>query len=149
MFSIRQKLFAKSSIFKNFDQRPAAARLETGPSRRQKNAARFGIAKRFSGVTRCPVMADLIKQGELKERMKKIPEWELEKKHIERTFEFDDFADAIDFVNAVAEVAEEEEHHPDIDIRYNKVHLVLSTHSKGGLTELDFNLAERIDTLAE
>ena len=94
-------------------------------------------------------MADLIKQGELKKRMKKIPEWELEKKHIERTFEFDDFADAIDFVNAVAEVAEEEEHHPDIDIRYNKVHLVLSTHSKGGLTELDFGLAERIDTLAE
>ena len=94
-------------------------------------------------------MADLIKQGELKERMKKIPEWELEKKHIERTFEFDDFADAIDFVNAVAEVADEEEHHPDIDIRYNKVRLVLSTHSKGGLTELDFGLAERIDTLAE
>jgi 4a-hydroxytetrahydrobiopterin dehydratase len=114
-----------------------------------KTPARFGVAKRFSGVTRCPVMADLIKQGELKERMKKIPEWELEKKHIERTFEFDDFADAIDFVNAVAEVAEEEEHHPDIDIRYNKVRLVLSTHSKGGLTELDFGLAERIDTLAE
>jgi 4a-hydroxytetrahydrobiopterin dehydratase len=115
----------------------------------QKNTARFGVAKRFSGVTRCPVMADLIKQGELKERMKKIPEWELEKKHIERTFEFDDFADAIDFVNAVAEVADEEEHHPDIDIRYNKVRLLLSTHSKGGLTELDFGLAERIDTLAE
>jgi len=94
-------------------------------------------------------MADLIKPGELKERMKKVPEWELEKKHIERTFEFDDFADAIDFVNAVAEVAEDEEHHPDIDIRYNKVRLVLSTHSKGGLTEFDFGLAERIDTLAE
>ena len=73
------------------------------------------------------VMADLIKTADLKDRMKKIPEWELEKKHIERTFEFDDFADAIDFVNAVAEVAEEEEHHPDIDIRYNKVRLVLST----------------------
>ena len=94
-------------------------------------------------------MADLIKTADLKNRMKKIPEWELEKKHIERTFEFDDFADAIDFVNAVAEVAEEEEHHPDIDIRYNKVRLVFSTHSKGGLTELDFGLAERIDTLAE
>ena len=94
-------------------------------------------------------MAELIKPGGLKERMKKVPEWELEKKHIERTFEFDDFADAIDFVNAVAEVAEEEEHHPDIYIRYNKVRLVLSTHSKGGLTELDFGLAERIDTLAE
>jgi 4a-hydroxytetrahydrobiopterin dehydratase len=96
-----------------------------------------------------PVMADLMKAAELKERLKRIPEWELEKKHIERTFEFDDFTDSIDFVNAVAEVAEDEEHHPDIDIRYNKVRLVLSTHSKGGLTELDFALAERIDTLAE
>jgi 4a-hydroxytetrahydrobiopterin dehydratase len=94
-------------------------------------------------------MADLIKRDEAKIRLKKVPEWELEKKHIERTFEFDDFAGAIDFVNAVVEVAEDEEHHPDIDIRYNKVRLVLSTHSKGGLTELDFGLAERIDTLAE
>jgi 4a-hydroxytetrahydrobiopterin dehydratase len=94
-------------------------------------------------------MADLLKADEAKARLKKIPEWELEKKHIERTFEFDDFSEAIDFITAVAEVAEEEEHHPDIDIRYNKVRLVLSTHSKGGLTELDFNLAERIDTLAE
>ena len=94
-------------------------------------------------------MADLIKQSELKDRMKKIPEWELEKNQIERTFEFDDFVDAIDFVDRVAEVAEEEDHHPDIDIRYNKVRLTVSTHSKGGLTELDFNLAERIDTLEE
>ncbi len=114
-----------------------------------EKAARFRVAKRFAGDTRCAVMADLIKAADLKDRMKKIPEWELEKKHIERTFEFDDFADAIDFVNAVAEVAEDEEHHPDIDIRYNKVRLVLSTHSKGGLTELDFGLAERIDTLEE
>src|SRR5260370_12573910 len=113
-----------------------------------KKVARFGIAKRFLDDTRSPVMADLIKAADLKNRMKKIPEWELEKNHIERTFEFDDFADAIDFVNAVAEVAEDEEHHPDIDIRYNKVRLVLSTHSKGGLTELDFGLAERIDTLS-
>ena len=94
-------------------------------------------------------MADLLKADEAKARLKKIPEWELEKKHIERTFEFDDFTESIDFVNGVAEVAEDEEHHPDIDIRYNKVRLVLSTHSKGGLTELDFALAERIDTLAE
>ncbi|MFL6583169.1 MAG: 4a-hydroxytetrahydrobiopterin dehydratase [Chthoniobacterales bacterium] len=94
-------------------------------------------------------MAELIKADELKNRMKKIPEWELEKKHIERTFEFDDFSEAIDFIDGVAEVAEDEEHHPDIDIRYNKVRLVLSTHSKGGITDLDFALAERIDTLAE
>src|SRR6188508_2052960 len=109
----------------------------------------IGIAKELGGVTHSPVMADLIKADDLKNRLKKIPEWELEKKHIERTFEFDDFTESIDFVNSVAEVAEDEEHHPDIDIRYNKVRLVLTTHSKGGLTELDFNLAERIDTLSE
>lgn len=109
----------------------------------------MSIAKGFWGVTRSHDMAELIKADQLKIRLKKIPEWELEKKHIERSFEFDDFSESIDFVNAVAEVSEDEEHHPDIDIRYNKVRLVLSTHSKGGLTDLDFALAERIDTLSE
>ena len=94
-------------------------------------------------------MSEILSSADIKQEMKRVPEWEQEKKHIERTFEFDDFTDAIDFVNAVAEVAEEEEHHPDIDIRFNKVRLVLSTHSKGGLTDLDFALAERIDTLSE
>jgi len=81
--------------------------------------------------------------------MKRIPEWETDGKAIERTFEFDDFGQAIDFVNAVADIAEEEGHHPDIDIRWNKVRLVLSTHSEGGLTELDFDLAAKVDTLEE
>ena len=115
----------------------------------RKKTYGIAVAKGFWDVTHSPVMADLIKADELKNRLKKIPEWELEKKHIERTFEFDDFTDSIDFVNSVAEVAEDEEHHPDIDIRYNKVRLILSTHSKGGLTDLDFGLAERIDTLSE
>jgi 4a-hydroxytetrahydrobiopterin dehydratase len=114
-----------------------------------KSPPRFAVAKAKRDATRVAVMAELIKGDELKNRLKKIPEWELEKKHIERTFEFDEFSEAIDFVNSVAEVAEDEEHHPDIDIRYNKVRLVLSTHSKGGLTDLDFGLAERIDTLSE
>ncbi len=94
-------------------------------------------------------MADLLATAEITSYLKKVPEWEHEKKRIERVFEFDDFTEAIDFVNAVAEIAEEQEHHPDIDVRYNKVKLILSTHNKGGLTELDFQLAERIDTLAE
>src|SRR5436305_14825973 len=94
-------------------------------------------------------MAELLEADEAKARLKKVPEWELEKKHIERTLEFDDFSESIDFVNGVAEVAEDEEHHPDIDIRYNKVRLILSTHSKGGLTDLDFALAERMKRLAK
>ena len=94
-------------------------------------------------------MADLLDADEIKNALKKVPEWENDKKRIERTFEFDDFTEAMDFVNNVAEIAEEQEHHPDIDIRYNKVKLSVYTHSKNGLTQMDFELAERIDTLQE
>jgi 4a-hydroxytetrahydrobiopterin dehydratase len=95
-------------------------------------------------------MADLLEPDEIKHEIKRVPEWDLLKnKSIERTFEFDDFTEAIDFVNAVAEIAEKEEHHPDIDIRYNKVRLLLSTHSEGGLTQTDFDIAQKIDTLEE
>ena len=95
------------------------------------------------------IMSELIAQAELKSWMKKVPEWELEEKLIVRQFEFDDFTAAIDFVNAVAEIAEELDHHPDIDVRWNKVKLALATHSKGGLTPFDFETAERIDTLED
>ena len=94
-------------------------------------------------------MADLLKAQDIKEWLKKLPEWELDKKHIERTFEFDDFTQAMEFVNGVAEIAEEEDHHPDMDIRYNKVRVALSTHSEGGLTEVDFEVAEKIGTLVD
>ena len=94
-------------------------------------------------------MPQLFDSKEIKAALKELPEWELEGKTIERTVEFDDFAQAIDFVNGVAELAEELEHHPDMDIRFNKVRLILSTHSKGGLTEADFDLAERIGNLVD
>ena len=94
-------------------------------------------------------MPELLNAQDIKNWLKKLPEWELEKKHIERLFEFDDFSQAIEFVNGVAEIAEEEDHHPEIDIRYSKVKVALSTHSEGGLTDLDFELAEKIDTLVD
>ena len=94
-------------------------------------------------------MPELLNAQDIKNWLKKLPEWELEKKRIERLFEFDDFSQAIEFVNGVAEIAEEEDHHPEIDIRYSKVKVSLSTHSEGGLTDLDFELAEKIDTLVD
>ncbi len=94
-------------------------------------------------------MAELLNTQDIKAWLKKLPEWEQEKKSIERTFEFDDFTQAIDFVNSVAEIAEEEEHHPDIDVRYTKVRIALSTHTEGGITDLDFEVAEKIDTLVD
>ena len=68
---------------------------------------------------------------------------------ISRTYQFPSFAEAIRFVNAIAEVATEIDHHPDIDIRYNKVRLEVTTHSARGLTRLDFVLASRAEELAD
>ena len=65
-----------------------------------------------------------------------------------RTFRFADFVHAIGFVEHLAEVAEEQQHHPDIDIRYNKVTLRLSSHDAGGVTTRDVRLAEAIQHLA-
>ncbi len=94
-------------------------------------------------------MPNLLDSKQIKAALKDLPEWDLEKNSIERVFEFDDFAAAIDFVNGVAELAEEHDHHPDMDIRYVKVRVILSTHSKGGITELDVELAERIGNLVD
>ena len=78
-----------------------------------------------------------------------MSQWSQRPDVLERDFEFDDFAGAIAFVNQVAEAAEEADHHPDILIHgWNKVRLTLSTHSEGGVTDLDHQLARRIDELA-
>jgi 4a-hydroxytetrahydrobiopterin dehydratase len=76
------------------------------------------------------------------------PQWSLKDGVIVRTFAFADFVAAMRFVNAMADAAEAADHHPDIDIRYNKVTLVLTTHDSGGLTERDFALATFADTLS-
>ena len=68
----------------------------------------------------------------------------LESKKITRTFEFKGFTEAVAFVNKVAILAEKENHHPDIDIRWNKVTLTLTTHDAGGLTEKDLLMAEKV-----
>ena len=84
---------------------------------------------------------------EIDSRLSSLEGWKLERGEIVRTFTFPDFRGSVDFVNHVGELAEAAGHHPDIDIRYNKVHLTLVTHDAGGLTDKDFDLASRIDTL--
>lgn len=76
-----------------------------------------------------------------------IPEWILRDIAIERTFTFGDFKEAIDFVNRVARIADQENHHPDIHIYYNKVRIELSTHKIKGLSENDFILAAKINAI--
>jgi 4a-hydroxytetrahydrobiopterin dehydratase len=79
---------------------------------------------------------------------KKLSDWKLSEKEINRQFVFKDFKEALAFVNKVGEAAEKVNHHPDILIEWNKVSLKLSTHDQGGLTEKDLNLAEKINLLA-
>ena len=84
----------------------------------------------------------------VQEKLRSLPHWKLEDKEIVRRFDFPDFVAAIAFVNQVAEKAEKAGHHPDIDIRYNKVRLALVSHDKGGLTERDMKMAQSIDSLS-
>lgn len=82
---------------------------------------------------------------QIKSALAAVPGWTMKDATISRTYQFKDFPAAVQFVNAVAGLAEEAWHHPDIDIRWNKVTLVLTTHDAGGLTEKDFALAQKFD----
>ena len=89
----------------------------------------------------------ILSPNEVAERLTNFPNWKQQKGEIVREATFADFASAMDFVNAVAEQAERAGHHPDIDIRYNKVRLALISHDAGGLTPRDFDLASSIDAI--
>jgi 4a-hydroxytetrahydrobiopterin dehydratase len=93
-------------------------------------------------------MAELLSEEVIAERLAG-GDWKQEGKTIVREWKFEDFAAAMAFVNRVAEAAEEANHHPDILLHgWNKVRLVLTNHSAGGLTETDFTMAGRFDGLA-
>ena len=90
----------------------------------------------------------LLSDAEVQARLEDLEGWSLSGGSIEREWKLDDFAAAIAFVNRVAELAEQANHHPDILLHgWNRVRLTLSTHSEDGLTESDFALAARIDGL--
>jgi 4a-hydroxytetrahydrobiopterin dehydratase len=86
-----------------------------------------------------------LQEDQIAIELKKLDGWSRSGNEISKTRVFRDFVQAMEFVNAVARIAERYNHHPDIDIRWNKVHLALSTHSAGGLTSLDFSVADAIE----
>jgi 4a-hydroxytetrahydrobiopterin dehydratase len=89
--------------------------------------------------------AQPLTRGEAEELFHETPGWTLELTSLERTYKFTDFRAAMAFANRVAEIADAENHHPDILVSYNTVKLTLSTHKVGGLTENDFILAAKIN----
>jgi 4a-hydroxytetrahydrobiopterin dehydratase len=90
-----------------------------------------------------------LSKSEIHERLKKTPGWSHTGKAIHRKFTFRSFMPGIEFVNKIAATAEEAGHHPDITINYNVVTISLSTHSEGGVTGKDFELAQKIASLAD
>lgn len=89
----------------------------------------------------------LLDEKIVRQKLTAMPLWSLEGGELVRRCTFENFVGAMQFVNGVAELAEGAGHHPDIDIRYNKVRLALVSHDAGGLTARDFDLAAAIDGL--
>ncbi|MCY2959994.1 MAG: 4a-hydroxytetrahydrobiopterin dehydratase [Planctomycetota bacterium] len=85
--------------------------------------------------------------SEIAERMQRLPRWTLTEGRVRREFRFPDFSRAFSFMTRVALLAEKADHHPDWSNGYGRVTIELSTHDAGGLTTLDFDLAEAIDRL--
>ncbi|HEY6191077.1 MAG TPA: 4a-hydroxytetrahydrobiopterin dehydratase [Bacteroidota bacterium] len=89
----------------------------------------------------------LLAKNQIAKKLAGMKGWKLVGSEIRKTWEMKDFVHAIGFVNSVSLLAERANHHPDIDIRWNRITLALSTHSAGGLTTKDFDLATQIDSL--
>ena len=104
------------------------------------------FAKLIAENVRLHDVPQLLKDSEIRSRLKHLKGWKHEGDYITKTFEFKRFMDGISFLNKVAEVAEEQEHHPDIHVRYTTVVLSVQTHSEGGVTEWDLDLAEAIES---
>lgn len=88
-------------------------------------------------------------QAQIEQKIQTIPQWQQEQQTITRTFEFKNFVEAIAFVDQLVEPAEAAGHHPDLAISYNKVTVSLTTHDAGGLTQMDFDLAQQISELGQ
>ena len=93
-------------------------------------------------------MPPLLSDIEIQRQLAALSGWSRRGSALSRTYEFKDFVAALAFVNRAGDAAEKMNHHPDIDIRYNKVSCHLSTHSAGGITRLDFALATALDAAA-
>jgi len=95
----------------------------------------------------CEAGTPPLEEAKINELLKEIPAWTLKEGHVYKKFKFKNFAEAMKFVNYVANIAEQEQHHPDFCVHYNKVEIELWTHAINGLSENDFIVAAKIDKL--
>ena len=95
----------------------------------------------------CEAGTPPLEEEKVNELMKEIPAWALKNGHLYKKFKFNNFAEAMKFINSIAEIAEQEGHHPDFSVHYNRVEIELWTHSINGLSENDFIVAAKIDKI--
>jgi 4a-hydroxytetrahydrobiopterin dehydratase len=94
-------------------------------------------------------MAERLSDIAIQRELGNLTGWSRRGDAITKTFQFRNFLTGIDFVSAIAKAAEAADHHPDIDIRYTKITCTLSTHSAGGVTQMDLDMARKIDLAQE
>jgi len=94
-------------------------------------------------------MAERLSDIAIQRELGTLPGWSRRGDVVTKTFQFRNFLDGIDFVASIARAAEAADHHPDIDIRYTKIVCTLSTHSAGGITQKDLDMAKQIDRIQE
>ena len=95
----------------------------------------------------CEAGTPPLDETKVNELLKEVPEWQLKDKHLYKRFKFKNFVEAMKFVNSVADIAEQERHHPDFCVHYNRVEIELFTHAIKGLSENDFIVAAKIDKI--
>ena len=89
-----------------------------------------------------------LEESKIIELLKEIPSWTLKNSRLFKKFKFNDFIEAMKFINSIAEIAEQENHHPDFCVHYSKVEIEIWTHAINGLSENDFILAAKIDKIS-
>jgi 4a-hydroxytetrahydrobiopterin dehydratase len=89
----------------------------------------------------------LLNADQVEASLSQLKDWRVDGKELTRSYKFKDFTEAVNFVNAIARVAESQDHHPDLLVRWGEVVVRVTTHSAGGLTAKDFSLAAAIDRL--
>lgn len=95
----------------------------------------------------CEAGTPPLEEDKVNDLLKQVSGWILKDGHLYKKFKFKSFIEAMKFINSVAEIAEEEGHHPDFSVHYNKVEVEIWTHAINGLSENDFILAAKIDKL--
>jgi 4a-hydroxytetrahydrobiopterin dehydratase len=90
----------------------------------------------------------LLSEDDIKERLKGLDGWRQRGEYIVKSFDRGDFKGSVEFVDAIVEPAEAMNHHPDIAISWSQVEVAISTHAQGGITENDFELAQKVEALA-